>query len=106
MHIYIFFFLSPNFQLHFLLVFQVLFAEVPPTIRLWLRPFHIVVSSNPLHINPERTPNFHRPQESSFGGVSKLLHSLDLVTNQVPGVSGLHNNVRGIFSPEHENWFY
>ena len=68
-------------------------------IRPWVRHCHIVISFNLLymsiHKNPDRKLNFHNPK-SSFGGENNLLHLLDLVTNQVPCVSGLHN-ITGLF---------
>lgn len=73
-----------------------LLPEVPPNMRPWVTLFHTVNSFNPLHINPERIPTFHRPQERSFGGANNLLRSLDLVTNQVPCVSEPHN-IRRVF---------
>ena len=37
-------------------------------------------------------------QENLFGGADNFLHSLELVTHEVPRVSGLRN-FRGIFQP-------
>ena len=67
--------------------------------RPWVRHCHVVISFNliymSIHKNSERKLNFHTP-ESSFGGENNLLHLLDLVTNQVPCVSGLCNII-GLF---------